>query len=194
MEVLLSITGKDFVLTATDAVFARSIVLMKQGEDKSRELNKNTLMLYSGESGDTVNFAEYIQKNIKLYSIRHGLDMSPNAVAHFTRREMADSLRTRDAYKVNVMVVGTDPKTSTPSIYWIDHLSSMVELPFAAQGYASYFCMSTMDRYWKEGLTVEEAKSLMSKCIAELKVRFLANLPEFVFKIVDRDGIHLTTL
>jgi 20S proteasome subunit beta 4 len=91
----LAITGKDFVLTAGDATVARSIVLMKQGEDKSRLLNKNTLLLYSGEQGDAVQFAEFIQKNIKLYSIRHSVDLSPPAVAHFVRREMADSLRTR---------------------------------------------------------------------------------------------------
>ena len=98
MEVLLGICGKDFVITCADAVSARSIVLMKQGEDKSRALNKNTLLLYSGESGDTVQFAEYIQKNIQLYSIRHGVDLNPPAVASFTRREMADSLRTRVFY------------------------------------------------------------------------------------------------
>lgn len=93
---ILSISiGSDFVLTASDSVFARSIVLMKIGEDKSRALNNNTLLLYSGESGDTGQFAEYIQKNIQLYSIRHAHDLSPTAVAHFTRREMADSLRTR---------------------------------------------------------------------------------------------------
>jgi 20S proteasome subunit beta 4 len=68
---------------------------MKQGEDKSRVLNKNTLLLYSGEQGDAVQFSEYIQKNIKLYSIRNGHELSPTAVAHFVRREMADSLRTR---------------------------------------------------------------------------------------------------
>ena len=95
MEVLLAITGKDFVLTATDATSARSIMVMKTGEDKSRVLNKNTLLLYSGDAGDPVQFAEYIQKNIKLYSIKHGNDLSPPAVAHFVRREMADALRTR---------------------------------------------------------------------------------------------------
>jgi hypothetical protein len=41
------------------------------------------------------------------------------------------------------MVAGTSKK-GVPSLFWIDHLSSMVELPFAAHGYASYFCMSTM--------------------------------------------------
>ena len=91
----MAISGKDFVLTAADATVARSIVLMKQGEDKSRLLNNNTLLLYSGEQGDAVQFAELIQKNVKLYSIRHGVDLTPPAVAHFVRREMADSLRTR---------------------------------------------------------------------------------------------------
>lgn len=57
MEVLIGITGADFVLTCADAVQARSIVLMKQGEDKSRALNKNVLLVYSGESGDAVQFA-----------------------------------------------------------------------------------------------------------------------------------------
>jgi hypothetical protein len=94
-KVLLAITGKDFVLTASDAMTARSIMVMKTGEDKSRSLNKNTLLLYSGESGDAVQFAEYMQKNMQLSSIQHGVDLSPPAVAHFIRREMADSLRTR---------------------------------------------------------------------------------------------------
>lgn len=49
----------------------------------------------AGESGDTCQFAEYIQKNIQLYSIRHATDLSVSGVAHYTRREMADSLRTR---------------------------------------------------------------------------------------------------
>ena len=54
--------------------------------------------------------------------------------------------------------------------------------------------MSTMDRYWREGLTLEEAKSLMRKCIDELKTRFIGNLPEFVLKVVDKDGTRIETL
>ena len=68
------------------------------------------------------------------------------------------------------MIAGTDALTCTPHIYWIDHLSSMCSLNFAAHGYASYFCMSTMDRYWKEGMTLAEVKGLMKKCMEQLKV------------------------
>lgn len=68
---------------------------MKHGEDKSRELNKNTLMLYTGEAGDTVQFAEYIQRNIQLYGIRNGVPLSVHATANYTRGQLATSLRSR---------------------------------------------------------------------------------------------------
>jgi 20S proteasome subunit beta 4 len=82
----------------------------------------------------------------------------------------------------------------TPQLYWCDYISNMVKLPFAAQGYASYFCMSTMDRYWKPDLTVDEAKALLRKCLDELKVRFVANLPEFNVKLITKDGIESVQL
>ena len=68
---------------------------MKRQEDKSRVLNSHSLLLYSGEAGDTVQFAEYIQKNVQLYTMRNTVDLSPSAVAGMTRREMAESLRSR---------------------------------------------------------------------------------------------------
>jgi 20S proteasome subunit beta 4 len=95
---------------------------------------------------------------------------------------------------VNVLIAGTDANTAEPSLYWIDHLSSMVKLNFAAHGYASYFCMSTMDRYWKEDMTLPEAKALMQKCFDELKVRFLANLPVFTVKVITKNGCETIQL
>ncbi|TPX47644.1 hypothetical protein SeMB42_g02635 [Synchytrium endobioticum] len=194
MEVLIGITGKDFVLTAADATAARSIVVMKSGEDKSRELNKNTLMLYTGEPGDTVHFAEYIQRNIQLYTIRHGMPLSTAAAASFTRRELADSLRSRDSYRVNLLIAGCSPTTGTPELYWLDYLASCCKLNFAAQGYASYFTMSTMDRFWHPDMTLDEAMALLKKCLHELKVRFIGNLPVFTVKVVDKNGIREVAL
>jgi 20S proteasome subunit beta 4 len=103
MECLFGITGDGFSLLAADTISARSIVVMKGTEDKSRELNTHTVMLYTGEPGDTVNFAEYIQRNIKLYGIRNGLELSPKATATFTRRELADSLRSRVIMNKNIV-------------------------------------------------------------------------------------------
>ena len=66
----------------------------------------------------------------------------------------------------------------------------MCKLDFCAHGYASYFCSSTMDRYWDKDLNLDQAKELLRKCLAELKVRFLMNLPKFVVKVITKDGIQ----
>lgn len=80
---------------AADRLVARSIVVMKGSEDKFRTLTPTTTLVYSGESGSAVNFAEFIQANIKLYQMRNGVPLTPNAASHYARRLLADSLRSR---------------------------------------------------------------------------------------------------
>jgi 20S proteasome subunit beta 4 len=48
-----------------------------------------------GEAGDTNQFAEFVAKNIQLYKMQNGYEMSPKAAANFTRRNLADYLRSR---------------------------------------------------------------------------------------------------
>ncbi|KAH8553496.1 nucleophile aminohydrolase [Umbelopsis sp. PMI_123] len=189
MECLFGITGKDFTLLAGDTVAARSIVVMKATEDKSRELTPHTVLFYTGEPGDTVNFAEFIQRNIRLYGIRNGIELSPKAAANYTRRELADSLRSKRPYSVNMLIGGYDTKTGKPELFWLDYLGAMTSLPYGAQGYGAYFCTSLMDRYHYPDMDVEEAKDLLRKCLEELKTRFIVNLPKFTVKLVNKDGI-----
>lgn len=168
---------------------------MKDGEDKSRSLTDNCIMLYSGESGDTVNFAEYVQCNVQLFGIRYGTQMSTKAVASYTRRILADGIRSRGGgYKVQILIAGTDPVSAKPELYWMDYLGSSVKMNFAAHGYAAYFVTSTMDRLWKPDLTLEEAKHIVRKCLEEIKKRFIASLPNFTIKVITKDGIEKISL
>ena len=86
----------------------------------------------------TVQFAEYIQANAQLYSMRNETDLSPSALAHFVRGELASSLRSRKPYNVNLLLGGVDPITHKPSLYWLDYLASLAPVPYAAHGYAQY--------------------------------------------------------
>lgn len=52
-EVLLGITGKDFVLIAASKAAMRGATILKEEDDKTRILNPHTLMAFSGEAGDT---------------------------------------------------------------------------------------------------------------------------------------------
>ena len=85
-----------------------------------------------------VQFAEYIQANAQLYSMRNETDLSPSAVASFVRGELASSLRSRKPYYVNLLLGGVDPITNKPNLYWIDYLAAMAPVPYAAHGYAQY--------------------------------------------------------
>ena len=52
-EVLLGITGKDFTIIAASKAAMRGATILKAADNKTRQLNKHTIMAFSGESGDT---------------------------------------------------------------------------------------------------------------------------------------------
>lgn len=135
-EVLLGLTGRDFTIIAASKAAMRGATILKSSDDKTRQLNRHTLLAFSGEAGDTVQFAEFIQANIALYTMRNETDLGPSAVASFVRGELARSLRSRKPYNVNLLLGGMDPITKQPSLYWLDYLASSAKVPYAAHGYA----------------------------------------------------------
>ncbi|XP_014661458.1 PREDICTED: proteasome subunit beta type-2-like [Priapulus caudatus] len=189
MECVIGICGKDFVLCASDTTSARSIVVMKRDHDKLFKIGPKMALMVTGESGDTVEFAEYIARNIQLYKMRNGYDLSPIAAANFTRKTMADSLRSRNAYMVNLLLAGYDEEQGA-SLYILDYLASMQKVPYGIHGYGSFFSLSIMDRYYKPDMSKEEALILVNKCIDEIQHRFLVSLPTFHIRVIDKTGIH----
>uniref|UniRef100_UPI0037E93B27 proteasome subunit beta type-2 n=1 Tax=Semicossyphus pulcher TaxID=241346 RepID=UPI0037E93B27 len=189
MEYLIGIQGPDFVLVASDNVAASSIIQMKHDYDKMFKLSEKILLLCVGEAGDTVQFAEYIQKNVQLYKMRNGYELSPSAAANFTRKNLADYLRSRTPYHVNLLLAGYDD-TDGPGLYYMDYLSSLAKAPFAAHGYGAFLTLSILDRHYRPDLTREEAMDLLKKCVEELSKRFILNLPSFNVRLIDKEGIH----
>jgi 20S proteasome subunit beta 4 len=53
MDVLLGITGKDFTLIAASKATAHGSTTLSAFENKTRELNKHTLLAFVGDAGDT---------------------------------------------------------------------------------------------------------------------------------------------
>lgn len=168
----------------------RGISILKDADDKTRSLNDHNLLAFSGEAGDTIQFAEFIQANTQLYTMRHSYDLPPASVASFVRSELASSLRSRHPYYVNMLIGGYDVKTGIPSLYWLDYLASSAEIPYAAQGYAQYYCLSILDAHYKKDMNVEEVAGLMKDCHEELKRRMPIDFKGLMVKIVDKDGIR----
>eukprot|EP00794_Sanderia_malayensis_P004610 gene4610-5216_t len=189
MEFLVGMVGDGFVLLAADRNGGRGIVRMKDDQEKMFKLNSTTLMLVSGESGDTAYFAEYIEKNVSLYKVINGYELTPHATANFTRKMLAEYLRSHTPYTVNLLLAGFDDEYG-PALYHLDYLGALAKSPFTAHGYGSFFSMSIMDRYYKPGLSKKEAMALLQKVIDEVQKRFIVAMPSFTIKLIDKDGIH----
>merc|ERR1711907_247414 len=168
---------------------ARSIVRMKDNYDKMTQLSDHSLMLLSGSVGECSHFGDFVQANLKLNEMRNGYAASTTGAANYIREKLAQSLRSRSPYQVNLLVAGFD-EDAGPQLYYIDHLSAMAKVPFAAHGHGSYFTFATMDAHYKPDMTLDEAQDLLRKCIAELRTRFLINMPNFKVRVVSKDGVQ----
>lgn len=67
-------------------------------EEKIYKISDKLVMGVIGDLGDTTQFAEYISKNIQLYKMRNGYELGPSAAASYTRRNLADYLRSSVSY------------------------------------------------------------------------------------------------
>lgn len=123
-----------------------------------------------------MHFAEYVQANLKLNAIRNHHDTAPAAAANWIRNSLATSLRSRKPYSVNLLLGGYDIAKSTPHLFWIDYLGTLAEVPYAAHGYGSYFCLSTLDRYHDPSKGWESGLEVLKRCINELQTRFIVDL------------------
>lgn len=104
---------------------------------------------------------------------------------------MATALR-KGPYQTNLLLGGADDKEV--SLYTMDYMAGMAKVSFGAQGYASNFVLSILDREWKADMTPEEGLEVIRKCIHELHTRFLISQPKFLLKVVDHQGIRTLSL
>lgn len=114
--------------------------------DKIHKISDKLLMATIGESGDTDQFTQYISKNLALYRMRNGYELSPKAAAHFTRKNLAEYLRSRTPYHVNLFVAGYDEKEGG-ELHYIDYLANAKSVNYGGHGYGGMFCASIFDRY-----------------------------------------------
>jgi 20S proteasome subunit beta 4 len=111
-----------------------------------------------------------------------------HAQANFCRGEIATALR-KGPYQVNTLLGGYDDKAGA-SLYFLDSMASLQKIPYGAQGYASSFCLSIMDREYLAGLNEEAALKIVRQSIQELHTRFLLSQPNFIIKVIDKDGVR----
>ncbi|GMH38391.1 hypothetical protein BSKO_06275 [Bryopsis sp. KO-2023] len=189
MDFLMGLKGKDFVMVCSDTSAIAQIINIKHDEDKIVPVDSHKVMALSGEAGDRVQFSEYIIANIRLYLLRNGTGLSTKAVANFTRGELATALR-KSPYATNLLLAGYD-KGAGASLYWMDHLATLLKTNYAGTGYGADFVLSYFDQHWKKDISEEDALKLMIAGVEEVKARLVIAPSNYVIKVVDKDGTRV---
>ena len=57
------------------------------------------------------------------------------------------------------------------------------QVPYAAHGYGGFFTLATLDRHYKEDMTLDEAQDVLKKCIAEVGC-ICVSFPLFVIVVL----------
>lgn len=188
METCIGVCFESFAVVATDQNAARSILVMKKDLDKTHRLSDNIVMTSVGESGDAQAFAQFVAKNCRLYKMQNGYDLSPHAAANFTRRNLADYLRSRTPFHCDLLIAGYS--NDGCELYALDYLASMVKVPYAVHGYGGFFASAILDRHYRKDMGKEEAYNLLKDCVREIQERLIVNQPNFDVTIVDEKGIQ----
>ncbi|KAJ9645104.1 Proteasome subunit beta type-4 [Coniosporium tulheliwenetii] len=188
-EVLLGITGKDFTIIAASKAAMRGATILKATDDKTRELNQHNLMAFSGEAGDT-SISQNTSKPTSASTQCATRPPSPAAVSSFVRSELSRALRSRRPYTVNLLLGGYDTITDTPALYWIDYLAALAKVPYAAHGYAQYYCLSILDKHHHPDIGFERGMELLRMCTDELKRRLPVDFKGVTVKVVTKEGIR----
>mmetsp|Transcript_43300 Transcript_43300/g.108476 ORF Transcript_43300/g.108476 Transcript_43300/m.108476 type:complete len:194 (+) Transcript_43300:2967-3548(+) len=186
MDTIISLNGKGFGICAIDTLSFKSFLITKSNLNKFIEIGKNKFLAVSGYPGDVIQFTDFLQKTIQLYTLKTGLTLSTRSVANCLRKELSDCLR-KNPLNINLILIGFD-KIYGSSLYFIDYLGSLQRMNFCVQGHSSLILSSFLDRYYKQDLDLSEALDLLKKCVDILKKRFLISQTKLLVKIVDAEG------
>jgi len=192
LHFLVGIRTDEFVILAADrTAFAHGAIVVSNDEDKSFHLGEKLMMTAIGEKGDVLQFGDWAMRNIQLYKLRNGYEMSPQSAHHWIRKSIADSLRSQDYYVVDLLIGGYDDHEQKAFLGQVDYLGNgLADQPFLFRGFPGRFSFSILDKVYKTDMTQAEAMDALRKCLAEAKKRFIANLPNFQVIVIDKDGIH----
>lgn len=202
----VGITGRGFVLLATDTAFRRGAQVISRDIDLITRLGPRTILASCGDLSSGGEFASFLARNFALRKIIHGRPQTTRSAAHFARHNIARLMR-KSPVQADFLLAGVDedmestnswrspdglPSASgQPQLHWIDRAGSCCELPYACQGPASAMVLAFLDEGWHEGMELDEALDLLKRCIAQLAGRYAMSPQGWRVNLVDGKGSRL---
>lgn len=129
-------------------------------------------------SQQIINCSAFEKITILMLKSSNHVPLTPTSASAWIRRTLAESIRSRSPYAVNLLLAGLDTSPAsvaergvTSHLYWIDYLGTKAVVPYAAHGLGQYVCLSTMDKWWRPEMDAKGGVDVLKMCVDEVEKR-----------------------
>lgn len=181
----VGVVCQDGVTLATDTrVTMGFFVAHKQGK-KVYQIDDHLAMTIAGVVADAQNVVEILKANAALFKLNNRRPMPVAAASRLT----ANMLFSNRYLPLGLQAIIAGVDTEGPSIYSLDPFGSITEeKAFYSTGSGSPIALGILENGYKEGITVEEALSLVVRAVKAAMKRDIASGDSFDVAVITKEG------
>ncbi|MEM2099058.1 MAG: archaeal proteasome endopeptidase complex subunit beta [Candidatus Bathyarchaeia archaeon] len=181
----IGVVYKDGVILASEKRVAYGYLVVSKGGKKVFKITDRIGAACAGLVGDMQILAREIEAQANLFSMDVGRPMSVRAAAKL----MANILfNRRYAPLITQTIVGGLDEDGA-QLYVLDVLGSLIPDKYAAVGSGTEIAIGVLEEGYKEGMTFEDAKELVTRAIKSAISRDVMSGDGIDFLIITKDGI-----
>ena len=155
----VGIRTNDAVVLAADMLASMGHIAYDEESEKVYKITHYMGITNAGNVGDSLSIIRFLKAQAKLYEIERETRMSPKAASTFLSNILNGNRYA--PYIVQTIIAGIDDE---PEMYEISPFGGILKRKkYAANGSGTEMALGTLDNYYKEGLTEQDAIALAIK-------------------------------
>ncbi len=181
----IGVVYADGVILASEKRVTYGSFVMSKGGKKVFKITGNIGAAYAGLVGDMQILTREVEAQANLFSMDVGRPISVKSTAKLMSVILFNR---RYAPLITQTIVGGLDEEG-PSLYVLDVLGSLIPDKYAAVGSGTEIAMGVLEEGYKEGLSIEEAKALVSRAMKSAISRDAMSGDGIDFLIITKEGI-----
>ncbi|MCK4429264.1 MAG: archaeal proteasome endopeptidase complex subunit beta [Candidatus Aenigmarchaeota archaeon] len=162
---------KDGILLASESKATAGYMVVNKDVQKVFEIDDKIGITIAGMVSDAQQLINILRAEISLHKLESGEEMSINSVANLLSTVMYS--RRMFPYYTQIIIGGMDSKGA--HLFSFDPTGSCIKEKFVSTGSGSPYVYGILEKDFKEGMTLEEAKKLVRIAIKSAAQRDIAS-------------------
>jgi len=164
---IMAVPFEGGVVMGADSRTSTGTYIAVRVADKITQVHDRIWICRSGSAADTQALTDYIKHYLGQLAVETGRAPTVKVAANLMRKLIYEN---KDNLMAGVIVGGWDP-VDGGSVYNIPLGGTVMKMPFSIGGSGSTYIYGLVDNKFREGMTKDEAKAMVEKCISHAMAR-----------------------